>query len=70
MAPKSNANYKIVDLRSDLINVLNNLKSRKMKGQEAKEQINAAGKIIASAKIELEYNLTMGYRKKITFLEA
>jgi len=37
--------------------------------REAKERANLAGKVLASAKLELEYNAYIKANKKIDFLE-
>ena len=58
------------DLRSDVINVYEELRQGKMTLREAKELTNTAGKIMSSAKIQLEYNIFMKAPRKIEFLEA
>jgi len=45
----------VTKLRDDLFEVFENLKSGKVQPKVATEMINAAGKIINSAKVELEY---------------
>lgn len=59
------------DLREDLIvNVYEKLREHKIGLKEAKERVNTAGKIIATAKLELEYNNFLGNKKVIPFLEV
>lgn len=60
----------ISELREDLLIVYNDLRNGKIGIREARENANMAGKIIASAKIQLEYNAYMKASKKISFLEA
>lgn len=59
----------VVDLRDDLISVYNELKSGKIGIRDAKERNNTAGKILNSAKLELEYNVYTKAKAKIAFLE-
>jgi len=60
----------IKDLRDSLIGSFEDLKSGKLKTKEAKELTNLAGKIILSAKTELDYNKFMKAEKKIDFLDV
>lgn len=59
----------VVDLRDDLISVYNELKTGKIGLRDAKERNNTAGKILNSAKLELEYNVYTKTKAKIAFLE-
>jgi hypothetical protein len=58
-----------VDLRNELITLFENIKADKVDLLKAKELNNSAGKIIGTAKIQLQYNEQMGEKKKIEFLE-
>jgi hypothetical protein len=60
----------VKDLRDELIEVYDELKTGNMGIREAKERANVAGKIIASAKIQLEYNMYIKSGNKIPFLEC
>ena len=60
----------IKDLRDSLIDSFEQLKTGKLKTKEAKEQTNMAGKIIMSAKVELDYNKYMKVEKPIDFLDV
>jgi len=59
----------VIELRDELVEVFNLLKEGKMKGREAKEIINCAGKIIASAKLEIDYAKLNGNKREIKFLD-
>lgn len=59
-----------MNLRDDLIGMYENLKAGKIGLREAKEQNNTAGKILNSAKLELEYNIYAKSKAKIAFLET
>jgi hypothetical protein len=58
------------NLRDSLIESFEELKSGKLKPKEAKELTNMAGKIILSAKTELDYNKYMKQDRKIDFLDV
>lgn len=60
----------VQDLREDLISMYQNLKGGKIGLREAKERNNTAGKILNSAKLELEYNVYAKSNAKIAFLET
>ena len=60
----------IKDLRDELIESFGELKSGKLKTKDAKELTNMAGKIIHSAKTELDYNKHIGSKRKIEFLDV
>lgn len=60
----------IKDLRNDLVEVYSSLRKGEISVKDAKEIANAAGKIIASAKVELQYNAMMEKAKEIEFLET
>ena len=60
----------IKDLRDSLVESFGELKQGKLKSKDAKELTNLAGKIIMSAKTELDYNKYMKTKKKIDFFET
>lgn len=60
----------VKDLRDSLIESFKDLKVGKLKTKEAKELTNLAGKIILSAKTELDYNKFMKKEIQIDFLEV
>jgi len=61
----------VTELRDDLIKVYEDLKSGKIGLSEAKERANVSGKIIATAKTQMEYNKMTGNNKnEITFLNG
>lgn len=60
----------IKDLREELIDLFDLLKEGKIKTRDAKEIINCSGKIILSAKTELDYNKYIGKKVQIDFLEV
>jgi hypothetical protein len=59
----------IKELRESLSENYTKMKSKKLPIAIGKELANTAGKILTSCKVELEYNKTMGTKKKIDFLE-
>jgi hypothetical protein len=60
----------VQDLRNEMIQTYENLKTGKMGLREAKEHANVCGKILSSAKLELEYNCYIKSGNKIPFLEV
>lgn len=60
----------ITDLRNDLLDVYACLRDGSIGLREAKERSNAAGKILSSAKLQLEYNAYTKSDAKIPFLES
>ena len=60
----------IVELRNSLLDVYDGLRDGKMGIREAKEQANVAGKIIQSAKLQVEYNAYMKTQSPIEFLNV
>ncbi len=60
----------ISELRDDILELHNDLRNGKIGLREAKELNNTSGKIIASAKLELEYNSFTKTQKRIPFLET
>ena len=60
----------IKDLRDSLIESFEDLKNGKLRTKDAKEITNMSGKIILSAKLELDYNKFMKLDRKIDFLDV
>ena len=60
----------ITDLRTSLADNYEQMKADQMELKLGKELANTAGKIIASLKVELEYNSMMGIRNMIPFLQT
>jgi len=61
----------VTELRNDLIKVYNQLRENEIGLQEAKELANVSGKILSSAKTQMEYNKMTGNKNNtIKFLEA
>ncbi len=60
----------VKDLRDSLIQSFQDLKTGKLKTKEAKELTNLAGKIILSAKTELDYNKYTKNGREIEFLDV
>lgn len=56
-------------LRNDLIKVYEGARNRQLGLEEVRVFSNVAGKIINSAKAQVEYHSLMKYRRKINFLE-
>jgi hypothetical protein len=60
----------IKELRDELIKSFDALSEGKLKTKEAKEITNMAGKIIMSAKTQLDYNKSLNRQSYIEFLEV
>lgn len=60
----------VVELRESLLEVYDKLRDGEMGIREAKEQANVAGKIIQSAKLQVEYNAYMKTQSRIAFLDV
>ena len=60
---------RISDLRVELLNVFNNLKTGELSPQVASEMSNAAGKIIATAKTQLLYSQLRKEKPSIKYLD-
>lgn len=58
------------ELRKDLSAVFDQLAKGTMSAKDASELANIAGKMINSAKVQLEYNQVTGVHKRISFLES
>lgn len=59
----------IEELRSELANIFNGLKSGDVEPKVAAELNNSAGKMINTVKVELEYAALRKKQPKIDFLE-
>lgn len=57
------------ELRADLMNVYNELRNGEINKGTAKEIANVAGKILSSAKTQLDYNKWVKNESKIDFFE-
>jgi hypothetical protein len=60
----------VTGLRDNLIDVFNKLRAKEIGVSEAKELANVSGKIISSAKTQLEYNRYCGSKEEIKFLKG
>ena len=60
----------VKDLRDELIQTFEQLRSGKVGISEAKELANVSGKILSSAKLQLEYNKYAQSKNRIKFLES
>lgn len=59
----------ITELRASLADNYEKMKAGEMEIKVGSELSNAAGKILNSLKVELEYNQVLGLKKQIEFLE-
>ena len=60
----------VLDLRNDLLEVYEGLKSGKLGINEVKQSANIAGKIMATAKDQMEYNKMVQSKNRIKFLDC
>ena len=60
----------ITQLRDNLIKHYKDITEGRLDIKTAKEISNAAGKILSSAKVQLDYNVYIGNNNKIKFLEG
>jgi hypothetical protein len=60
----------ITELRTQLAQVFNDLRTGDVEVKTASELNNCAGKIINSLKVELEYNAMTDKNRKIKFLDS
>ena len=58
------------ELRKELSAVFDQLAKGALSAKDASELANIAGKMINSAKVQLEYNQRTGVHKRISFLES
>lgn len=61
--------FNVEDLRNSLIDSFQQLKKGKLLPKEAKEISSMSGKILSSAKLQMDYNRMMKYDNKIDFIE-
>ena len=62
--------HTIEELRDELLDVFENLRTGKMEIGDAKEINNTAGKVIASVKVQLEYALLRRESPSLPFLKS
>jgi len=60
----------VVGLRDDLLLVYNDMRNGNLGLDEAKQAANVSGKIMASAKSEMEYNKMIQSKNRIPFFET
>ena len=60
----------IKELRDELVSAFNDLKDGKMSAKNAKELTNLAGKIIMTAKTQLDYDKHLNQKNVINFLNV
>ena len=60
----------VVGLRDDLLLVYNAMRNGGLGLDEAKQAANVSGKILASAKAEMEYNKMIQSKNRISFFET
>ena len=60
----------VVELRDDLLDVYTDFRAGKIGSNEAKQASNVSGKILSSAKLQIEYNKMVQSKKRIEFLDA
>lgn len=65
-----NKKMNIKDLREELSEVLDKLKNKEIKLEDAVAYGSVSSKVLMTAKVELDYHKHMGYQKAIDFLET
>jgi hypothetical protein len=70
MSEKKNEINNVKELRDDLRELYKELRQKKIGLREAKELNNTAGKIMNSAKLQMEYNNFTKSGQKIEFLTS
>ena len=60
----------IVELRNDLALVYAGVRDKSLNNDDAKTASSVAGKIIATAKIQIEYNKMVKFATQIPFLDT
>ena len=60
----------VLQLRNDLISLYADMREGKIGLDEAKHAANVAGKIMSTAKTQLEYNRMIQAKRKILFLDV
>jgi hypothetical protein len=63
------ATVTITELRNDLLKVYDGLRTGSIDAKDAKEINNTAGKVISSAKVQLEYAAIRNEKPEIDFLK-
>jgi hypothetical protein len=63
------ATLTITELRNDLLKVYDGLRAGTIESKDAKEINNTAGKVISSAKVQLEYAQIRNEKPDIDFLK-
>ena len=58
----------VTELRENLISVYEQLRKKEIGVSEAKELANITGKVISSAKAQMEYNKMVGSKSAIKFM--
>ncbi|MBJ7391633.1 MAG: hypothetical protein JHC85_08710 [Chthoniobacterales bacterium] len=58
----------ITQLRDQLLDAFDAVKMDPRRANQVKEQVNAAGKILASVKAQLEYSMLKGEEPEIPFM--
>lgn len=60
----------VKQLRDSMIESFEQLKNGELKVKEAKEITNLAGKIILSAKVQMDYNKMLNLTRQVDFLDV
>jgi hypothetical protein len=61
----------VLDLRNDLLDVYQKMRDGSIDIENAREAANVCGKILSTAKLQLQYNEVMKYTdRKINFLDV
>ncbi len=60
----------VVELRDDLLKVYTQMRSGKLGIDEAKQAANVAGKIMSTAKAQMEYKKMIQSKERIPFMEV
>jgi hypothetical protein len=61
----------VLDLRNDLLDVYQKMRDGSIDIENAREAANVSGKILSTAKLQLQYNEVMKYTdRKINFLDV
>jgi hypothetical protein len=60
----------LAELRNDLLDAYLWVKEDPRRANQVKEMVNAAGKVIGTLKVELEYNMLRGEMPEIPFIST
>jgi len=60
----------VVELRDDLADIFNKLKSGDIKPEKAAQMTNCAGKIIGTLRVQIEYSDKREEKPRIEFLDT